>query len=189
VIVKTDFNYGGLPEKRLSSNLYFVRAVSAKLTMPFRANRAGQTAWSDVRTLDSSHYPVFPSLREVPKEIFDNKNLVTEKFIPEIEDGRYCVRYYHFLGDREVCEIFRSHNEIVKGSDEGEFETSPLPSELYEIRQQLGIDYGKIDFVLNEGKVVLLDVNPTPGLPSYGKGELARGVAHQLADGILSKLD
>src|SRR4030095_6737007 len=71
VIVKTDFNSGGLPDKRLSSNLYLVRALSAKLKgrlFPFRTRRARQTAWSEVRHLDSAHYPVFPYMQDGPKE-------------------------------------------------------------------------------------------------------------------------
>jgi hypothetical protein len=31
VIIKTDFNSGGLPEKRLSSKLYLLQALSSKL--------------------------------------------------------------------------------------------------------------------------------------------------------------
>ena len=35
--------------------------------------------------------------------------------------------------------------------------------EVLEIRRTLGFDYGKFDYVLHDGRVVLLDINKTPG--------------------------
>ena len=49
------------------------------------------------------------------------------------------------------------------------------------------MDYGKIDYVLRDGKVVVLDVNRTPGI--YGKGKLVQNISGILATGILSKLN
>jgi hypothetical protein len=191
VIIKTDLNSGGLPEKRLSSKMYLLRALSAKLRGAISSKQKqvspGSSAWADVKYLSASNYPVFPSLQDVPEEIFENKNLVVEKFLPEVQDGCYCVRYYHFLGDQGVSELFRSKQEIVKGSDSGEFLEGPVPPELHAIRQRLGMDYGKIDYVLRDGKVVVLDVNRTPGI--YGKGKLVQTISGILATGILSKLD
>jgi hypothetical protein len=191
VIIKTDFNSGGLPEQRLSSKMHLLRALSSKLsgaisTKPKRGF-PNYSAWAQIKYLKTSDYPVFPSLQDVPGEIFENKNLVVEKFLPEVQDGWYCVRYYHFLGHQEVSELFRSRREIVKGSDNCELIEAPVPPELHAIRQRLGMDYGKIDYVLRNGKVVLLDVNRTPGI--CGKGKLAQEIAHVLATGILSKLN
>jgi hypothetical protein len=191
VIVKTDLNSGGLPEKRLSSNLYLLRALSSKLSGAIsskpKQGLSDFSAWAHVKYLQPSDYPVFPTLQDVPGEIFENKNLVVERFLPEVQEGWYCVRYYHFLGDQQVSELFRSKQEIVKGSDNGESIETPVPPELHAIRQQLGMDYGKIDYVLRDGKVVLLDVNRTPGI--YGKGKLAQKISNVLATGILSKLN
>jgi hypothetical protein len=191
VIIKTNFNSGGLPEKRLSSRMYLLRAISSKLSNAISPKPkqvlSDFSAWAHVKYLQPSDYPVFPSLQNVPEEIFENKNLVVEKFLPEVQDGWYCVRYYHFLGDQQVSELFRSKQEIVKGSDNGELIEAPVPAELHAIRQRLGMDYGKIDYVLRGGKVVLLDVNRTPG--TFGRGKLAQKIAHGLAAGILSKLN
>jgi hypothetical protein len=190
VIVKTDRNSGGLPEKRLLSKLYVIRAISSKLSdgivSKLRRNGPDSIAWGDVKYLNSSDYPVFPSLQDVPKDIFDNKNLVVEKFLPEVEAGMYCVRYYNFLGDKDVHKVYRSKEKIVKGSDQVQSEGMPVPAELDAIRQELGMDYGKLDYVLRDGKVVLLDVNRTPGCE---KGQMARNMAHHLAEGIWSKLN
>lgn len=193
VIVKTDLNSGGLPEKRLLSKMYLLRAISSKLTgkitSKLRRNGPGSIAWGDIQYLQSSDYPIFPSLHDVPKDIFENKNLVVEKFLPEVEEGKYCVRYYHFLGDKEVHKVYRSKEKVVKGSDELQLEEVPIPSELHAIRQKLGMDYGKIDYVLRDGTVVLLDVNRTPGLPPHEKGQLGRDIARDLAKGIWSHLN
>jgi hypothetical protein len=191
VIIKTDFNSGGLPEKRLSSNMYLLRAISSKLSGAISSRQRPMfpqaAAWAQLKYLTPSDYPVFPSLQDVPREIFDNKNLVVEKFLPEVQNGLYCVRYYHFLGDKDITKLFRSKQEIVKGSDNGEFIQPPAPPGLLAIRQKLGMDYGKIDYVLRDGQVVLLDVNRTPGI--YGKGKLAQKISSVLATGILSKLN
>ena len=150
-----------------------------------RRTETDSTAWGQIQYLSSSDYPVFPSLQDVPTAVFDNHNLVVEKFLPEVEAGMYCVRYYNFLGDREVHKVYRSKEKIVKGSDEVHSEDVPIPAELYAIRQQLGMDYGKLDYVMRDGKVVLFDVNRTPGCE---KGRLARNMAQRLAEGIWSKL-
>jgi hypothetical protein len=187
VIVKTDFNSGGLPEKRLSK-LHLFRAISAKVFTG--TSGPPLDGWQDVRYINSADYPVFPSLQDVPDKVFTNKSLVVEKFLPEILDGRYCVRYYIFMGDRDLVQVFRSKNKVVKGSDEVALEAGSLPPELYTLREKLGMDYGKIDFVIREGQVIVLDINRTPGIPSprNDNGQLVHSVAQRLAKGIWSKL-
>jgi hypothetical protein len=85
-----------------------------------------------------------------------------------------------------VHKVYRSKAKIVKGSDEDHSEGVRIPAELYAIRQQLGMDYGKLDYVVRDGKVVLLDVNRTPGCE---KGRRGRNIAHRLAEGIWSTLN
>jgi len=191
VIIKTDFNSGGLPEKRLASRMHLLQALSAKLSGAISSKPKPAlpdfSAWAQVQYLNTSDYPVFPSLQDVPGEIFENKNLVVEKFLPEVQDGWYCVRYYHFLGDQGISELFKSKRQIVKGSDNAQFIDAPVPLELHTIRQQLGMDYGKIDYVLRDGQVVVLDINRTPGI--CGNAELAQTISQALATGILSELN
>jgi hypothetical protein len=63
----------------------------------------------------------------------------------------------------------------------------PVPNELRIERKRLGFDYGKFDFVVHEGRVVLLDANRTPtaaaNLSDYQDTEASR-----LASGIESFL-
>ena len=41
--------------------------------------------------------------------------------------------------------------------------SEPVPDELRRIRQEMGFDYGKFDYGVVNGEVVLYDVNRTPG--------------------------
>ena len=77
VIVKTNMNYGGIPE----------------LIYDDLAGRGGldigsiQRPWRKVDHLDPENYPIFGSIQEVPTGVWRNSNLVVEKFMPETEDG------------------------------------------------------------------------------------------------------
>lgn len=187
VIVKTDRNSGGLPEIRLVGRKHLLRAFSTRLTRAVKSSGNSVIQWADVRQLKSGDYPVFSSLQEVPREVFDNRYLVVEKFLPEVSGDSYNVRYYHFFGDRDLVELYQSKHRVIKASAAFHYEMIPTPPELNEIRKQLGLDYGKIDYVVRDGNVVLLDVNPTPGLAA--NADLARSIARHLADGIYAPLD
>ena len=97
VIVKTDNNYGGLPECRLSRSPHpFLSAVWQR-AIPLAEYVLGQRlAWRSVLR----RYPVYNSLAEVPAGVFRNRALVVERFLPEREGDRYFTRHYLFLGDR-----------------------------------------------------------------------------------------
>jgi hypothetical protein len=61
VIVKTDRNYGGLPERRLTHRGWrsLLRKVWNRAAPPWRSS--GSTAWGTIEWLDPGLYPVFPS--------------------------------------------------------------------------------------------------------------------------------
>jgi hypothetical protein len=58
-------------------------------------------------------------------------------------------------------------------------------------RSRLGFDYGKFDYVMHEGRAVLLDANSTPGISSrteqliLSADELARGLEEWIRAGQL----
>ncbi len=62
----------------------------------------------------------------------------------------------------------------------------PVPDEVLALRRELGLDYGKIDYVIHDGQVVILDVNRTPAQP--GTPEATARAVGDLADGIWSLL-
>jgi hypothetical protein len=110
------------------------------------------------------NYSTFALISAVPDEVWQNPELVVERFLPEQDERGYYVRIWTFLGDREYCVRMLGASPIVKGHGALELTPVPVPDALRARRKELGFDYGKFDFVLphGEGAPVLLDVNRTP---------------------------
>ena len=206
VIVKTDRNHGGVPEQRLFPRARLgqarwagvarrvlwqkkLRSAARRLLDNLDRRGRGSVSWRSVQTLDPDAYPIFPSIRDVPDGVFENKNLVVEKYLPEITEGDACARCYYFLGSAGISFLFRSKQiEGVPAVTAYRAEEVPTPEELRAIREQLGFDYGKFDYVLHEGQVVLFDVNRTPNTAALRKWGLIDAVATLLARGIQPRL-
>ncbi len=166
VIVKTNLNNQGIPETFLNR----------------RSRRAGkQPPFPDMPILQP--YQVYGSLGDVPDGVFGHDDLVVEKFIPEREPDGFAMRFWVFCGERERCTRYVSPNSLVKASETIRREPVPVPDEMRERRRELGFDYGKFDFVMHEGRAILLDANKTPGRPKNLVKMFAAGAAH-LADGF-----
>jgi hypothetical protein len=140
--------------------------------------------WKHIVYLNPEKYPIYPSLRDVPQEVFDNKNVVVERFLPEKDGEDYCVRRWIFLGDREVSVRSKSKEKIIKPSNTFSIEEVPVPDELLSIRKTLGCDYGKIDYVIQGEEVVLLDVNRTMSSGGSHPTDFAKKTSLWLAEGI-----
>jgi hypothetical protein len=168
VIVKTDWNCGGLREfragllesafgKQLARIDHY--AIAARVLSRVEARRS----WRRRRVLPVGSYRVFSCRDEVPEEVWENPNLVVERFLVEREGSDYACRHWLFFGDREVSRRTVSPHAVVKANarlsplDEG------VPEELRVRRETLGFDYGKFDYGLVDGRVVLYDANRTPG--------------------------
>ncbi|AZO38958.1 hypothetical protein EOA27_08820 [Mesorhizobium sp. M2A.F.Ca.ET.037.01.1.1] len=166
VIVKSSLNNLGTREQTLNR----------------RSRRAGRPEpFPDARLLD--RYRIHGSLAEVPPAVFDRKDLVVEKFVPEPEPDGFGARFWLFCGERERCTRHVSPQNLVKGEDTIRREPVPVPDELRALRRDLGFDYGKFDFVMHEGKALLLDANKTPGRVRNLSAFLAAGNSN-LADGF-----
>lgn len=154
VIVKTDNNFGGMREMEAR-----FRAGDPDASINI------QRPWKRVECLRA--YPSYATVSEVPLGVWRNPNLVVEKFLPEQQaDGTFVLRVWVFFGDRGLyyqCEsnepIIKSHNTIRRQ----DLTEADLPQWLRQRREELGFDYGKFDFGIIDGKVVLYDVNRTPG--------------------------
>jgi glutathione synthase/RimK-type ligase-like ATP-grasp enzyme len=59
-----------------------------------------------------------------------------------------------------------------------------VPDEVHEFRRKIGMDFGKIDFVVREGRAVILDVNPTPSVSTEGGSRGAARRAPLLAEAL-----
>jgi hypothetical protein len=177
VIVKTDNNFGGLPEYTRNEfwHLLLSRFMERMISLAEFAFKQ-HLAWRRVLR----KYLIYNSLAEVPSGVFKNQALVVERFLPEREGDLYFMRHYLFLGDHTRNIRIAGSTPILKSSnsllvDEG----LPVPEQVVRLRRQMGMDYGKIDYIIHNGQVVILDVNRTPGAPvTTGRtvGDLADGI-------------
>jgi hypothetical protein len=151
VILKTDLNYGGIRERRL---LYLMR----------REGRAAEEMPDDIVYAERA-YPVFASPSDVSEADWNNPGLVVEQFRPEQDERGYWLRVWVFFGDRERCNRYLGDQAIIKGSNVKAKEPAEVPEAMRAERRRLGFDYGKFDFVMNDGEAILLDANATPGAP------------------------
>ena len=171
VIVKTNANYGGIPETQLRG---LKEIISTKLHQTFSPHL--------IRSMNPHMYPIYDSLREVPEIVWKNRNLIVERFIPERRDGDYSIRVCFFLGDAILNYKIYSRSKVIKGSTIESYEPVEFPESLLQIREEIGLDYGKFDYVIHEGKVHILDANKTPG--GVSSIELNTMIAQRLANGI-----
>jgi hypothetical protein len=107
-----------------------------------------------------------------------------ERFLPERDGNFYCLRTWVFLGPAETNSLCWAKSPIVKSHNVVKREAVPeVPQELRDIRQALGFDFGKFDYAIVDGRVVLYDVNRTPTLGNFDE-EVVRERLSTLASGI-----
>ncbi len=156
VIVKTDLNHAGRPERLLA------RATAGRwvgLRDAMLARLPG--AWSG--RLRHSRYLLFERRAQVPDWVWRQPDLVVERLMTERRDGLYAVHRWFFLGSRDVVATSLADTPVISGDA---LRRLPLHEEVPEVlrrrRRDLGLDYGKFDYVMAEGRAVLLDANRTP---------------------------
>ena len=170
VMVKTNRNCGGAAEALHAQHASWLwrklRAVRRRMHWSWRG---------DISMWD---YKVFNSPQRVPLPVWFNPDLVVERFLPERRDGCYCMRTWIFLGDAEECKLFYANQPVVKSPVAVRIEKSEVPEELRQMRRKLGFDFGKFDFGIVDGRVVLYDVNRTPvGRPGRSNESLFKVLA------------
>ncbi|MDX6767022.1 MAG: hypothetical protein SFU85_09540 [Candidatus Methylacidiphilales bacterium] len=173
VMVKTNLNNAGVPE----SNAY--RKGGARLPLLehwalFQGHRLGRTL----------AYRIYDSPRAVPRHLWKNRDFVVERFLQEKENDTFVVRTAYFLGTVQAGfkligpdPVLRWHQKLVE-------ETCAIDPEVIAYRDRIHLDYGTIDYILREGKPVILDVNKTVGGPTASL--LDNPLTHSLAAGIPS---
>lgn len=161
VIVKTNDNYGGLPERRYVSAL--ISTGKKLFRKPYsKVWRQILSSWQGISFLDPLEYPIFNHITDVPSGVWENNHLIVEKFLPEREDDLFFVRYWTFLGDKNITGRYGSLHPIAK-FHRCVTEVMPvdIPEELVLCRKKMNMDYGRFDYVMHDGKPVLLDINKT----------------------------
>ncbi|MGH8107806.1 MAG: hypothetical protein ACREO1_03685 [Arenimonas sp.] len=174
VFVKSDLNFAGGPERNLEPSIkhMFASAMSRISKKPSMRK--------------ASDYCVFKSLSVVPEEYFSMPDVVIEKFLPEMDDGRYVIRNYQFLGDRGTATKVIGSEPMVKSRTELEsIEIEPDP-QIIAIRHAMNFDYGKFDYVVRDGEVVLFDANKTTGAHTKGISPQLQAMRKYRAEGLYS---
>jgi hypothetical protein len=182
VIVKSDLNYGGDAERRLSgipfSRLAFRIKRRLSFLQPFNRNSLPVFR-------SAGDYKIYENSGLVPENWFHQKDIFIEKFFPEIQDGVYCLRSYHFLGDKCACVLRKSTHPLVGAATTiSREEVAPDPA-IVELTKRMKFDFGKFDYVMHEGAPILLDTNKTPGA---GRAPAFFAMCREWAKGIRSYL-
>lgn len=155
VIVKTDLNHFGLPEG--------LACLPPEHHMPSPRVRLTARPWQLAGQLPDRHYPVVPSIRDVPGWVWRNPAYIVERFMPERDGDLYCIRGWMFLGSFSYGWRLLGTDHMVKAGNLVRHEfIDDVPDELIDLKQRAGFDFGKFDYVMHEGKPIVLDLNKTP---------------------------
>jgi hypothetical protein len=163
VIVKSDLNYAGEPERRFASPRSLLQSLSSRVRIRYRRSRS---LWFE----HPQDYLVYDHLRLVPRRYFHAKDIIVEKFCPEMDGEMFCVRGFHFLGDRAFAIRLKATSPIVNGATYTSLERIEPDPEIVTARATLKYDYGKFDYVVVDGRAILLDANKTIGMTLVGHG-------------------
>jgi hypothetical protein len=174
VIVKTNRNFGGGREAETSQKSFlrkYARAIRRRLHWSLRAE------------LGIWEYPIYSSPAQVPWAVWHNPDLIVERLLCERRDEFYCTRSWVFLGDAEGNTLYYAKQPIIKSRVAVKSEPAQVPDELRQMRRKLGFDFGKFDYGIVEGRVVLYDANRTP---TVGDPNIYAPLFKTLAQGILA---
>ena len=161
VIVKTNANYFGVP--------VIPNSLRRRMLWALRKTATSKT-WRYLRMLPRNSYAILKNKSDVPAWVWRRDDIVIERFMPEIEDGLYVLRSWIFLGKREYGVKLYGRYPIVKSNDIVRHEyLTEVPDKLRQERRRLGFDFGKFDYILENGRAQLLDANSTPTIYSSRK--------------------
>ncbi len=180
VIVKSELNYGGEPERKLLGTPWSRFALRVTSRLPWLLPR---TKGSRLLFRSPGDYRIYDNCRSVPADWFQRDDMLIEKFLPEIQDGLYCLRSYHFLGDRGGCVLRKSAHPIVNAATKLLREDVDPDPGIVRLTKSMQFDFGKFDYVLHKGRALLLDANKTPGA---GKAPEYFAMCREWAKGIRS---
>lgn len=178
VMVKHNLNHSGDAERRLriAEGGLWVRLREAALRWLPRA-------WGGA---GGANYQVFERKGQVPRWVWRSPDLVVERLFTERHGDSFLLHQWQFLGPRSLVSTLLGSTPLVKRTD-GQKRLPKhhgVPDALWRRREELGVDFGKFDFVMHEGEPVLFDVNPTPhwGTPvvvdgmTWNTGVMAAGI-------------
>jgi len=153
VIVKTNMNYGGIVDRRLSRDVAkdpspIVPAMVTPETRPFHLGK----------------YNLFPTVAAVPKIVWDDPSLIVERYHAERKGDLYGLRQLFLVGETYAMRQAWGPNPVVKGEStvERHWLEGPPPPEVLDVARAHGIEFGKIDFTVVDGQAFVFDIARTP---------------------------
>ena len=161
VIVKSDLNTGGGAEREVLK-----RRGSVLGRLGHSARR--RLPWTLGGSLPVLGYRVFERRAEVPRSVWWNRDLVVERLVTERREGLYWLRSWLFLGDRGAVRFDGSEVPLIKVGHikvwrfEDQADPAVLPEAVRKRRAELGMQFGKLDFVVTDEETLVFDVNRTP---------------------------
>ena len=180
VIVKTDANSFGNPERRMTEALNRQRGrwpqrLARRLAQGLRPPTAQE------------NYPIYPDKAAVPRRVWRRPDLVVERFLPQRQGSDYVLNSAFVMGERWIVSSYTAAEPLVKIT--GLRALIPLfeevPETVRRVSRELGLDYGKIDYTVHAGEAQVLDVNPTPFLGLvWDKSERLDRILATLAAGL-----
>lgn len=180
VIVKSDYNCGGIGDMRMVKGPPGVARY-----LPATLRRWMMGIPSGFKPIES--YIVYDMVKAVPDECFSDEYTVVEKFLPEKVGRNFALRMMFKLGECVVTYRIISSDKVVKHSNLVSIEQIDTDSRVVDWARLHCVDFGKIDYVICDGKLVVYDVNRTPGSGRVSD-ENRQAVANCLASGILAYL-
>lgn len=179
VIVKTDRNFGGELERLV------LRSRAGRVWDEVRV-RLSRRPWRIRRFLPTHAYAVLGSVSAVPEDVWRNPYLVVERFLPEREGDFYVLRTLTLFGDRWVSRRTASASPVVKSGNAIRVEDVEPHPDVFAAARRLGLDRGKVDYVLHGGRAVVLDANRTNTMGRTMTPQRAREIFQRLAPGLRS---
>jgi hypothetical protein len=180
VMVKTDLNHAGMPERLLRE----ARTSLCARVLSLIERRLPCTWFGH---LPGDQYLVFESKDAVPRWIWRTQGLIVQPLHVERRGNLFAMHQWYFLGDRDCVSTFLSHAPVVKLATV--VERLPLhtdvPDALRRRRAELKFDYGKFDYVMPDGQPILLDANRTPDEgPEFPTNPRVSAICAALAGGL-----
>ncbi len=176
VFVKTDLNSSGRPERHLKGRPTLPQRLwaSARRRMPL--------AWTgDLRT-----YRRYEHKSEVPAWVWRTPSLVVERFFEERKGDEWLVNQWFMLGQHGCVSVLRAREPVVKLANRQGYLPlfQEVPAEVRTRTRELGLDFAKVDYIVQDGVAHVIDANRTPNQGPEFQTQRVRDVIEMLSDGL-----
>ena len=153
LISKSVLNSGGVPEWRYEKRRSFLaraRQLAGKIVIP------------GYKQKKCPEHVVYKSIRDVPSRIWNDPNMIVERFLPG--STRLPIIKHRFNFFYEVEMNYRASYDSVLCDPETMtgLEVIPdVPATIRNLRADLRLDYGAIDYFVVEDEAIPIDANKT----------------------------